>query len=166
MRERLTARILLLDPSSRVLLMRGRLSDAPEEPYFWFTVGGGLDPGETVMEAAAREVAEETGLADVELGPIVWLREAIHPGLDGQGPWHFKESFVVARCPGGEPSREGWQAMERRLVDDIRWWSLAEIKASEEMIYPEGLGEHLADIIAGRYPAEPKIITLPGNLRP
>ena len=61
MRERLTARVLLFDPRGRLLLVRGRATPAAELS-FWFTVGGGVEPGETLEAGALREVAEETGI--------------------------------------------------------------------------------------------------------
>jgi 8-oxo-dGTP pyrophosphatase MutT (NUDIX family) len=67
------ARVLLLDPLGRVLLLR------VERPYglpyaAWLTPGGGLEPGESHEEAALRELREETGISGVELGPWVWER--------------------------------------------------------------------------------------------
>ena len=152
--ERLTARVILLDEQDRILLMKGRFPNDRTGSGAWFTVGGGAAPGESILEAAAREVREETGLA-VELGPIVWRREGI--GRDHTGEkLLFRESYVVARCAGGEPSRESWEAHEHDLVDDIRWWTLDELAACEEAVYPEGLASLLPDIIAGDYPAEPR----------
>ena len=157
MRERLTARVLLFDPEGRILLMKGRLPSGPNAPAAWFTVGGGAEPDESVLEAAAREVREETGFTDAELGPVVWLRE---------GPLHlasgelvlFKEHYIVARCAGGEPSREGWDDVERALVDDIRWWALDDLRACPEDVYPIGLTDLLPDILAGSYPTTPRQI--------
>ena len=45
MRERLTARVVMLDPKDRVLLMQGRLPGRPDGPAFWFTIGGGVEDG-------------------------------------------------------------------------------------------------------------------------
>ena len=44
---------------------------------FWFTVGGKIESGETIIQAAIRELYEETGLEhkDVEFGPVVWFGE-------------------------------------------------------------------------------------------
>nr|WP_257019031.1 NUDIX domain-containing protein [Streptomyces sp. TLI_235] len=68
--RRRAARVLLLDRDDRVLLLRG-LDPAVPETIWWITPGGGLEPGESVREAALRELAEELGSADVELGPVV-----------------------------------------------------------------------------------------------
>ena len=59
---RLAARVLLLDEGSRILLFRGGDPAAPERGTWWFTPGGGLEPGETRHQGAARELFEETGL--------------------------------------------------------------------------------------------------------
>lgn len=159
MRERITVRVLLFDPNGRVLLMKGRLPSRPDGPGAWFTVGGGADPGESLEACARREIAEETGFVEIELGPAVWRREASGALVDGE-PALFRETYFVARCAGGDPEREGWMDHERDLIDDICWWTLEEILASREPIYPERLRELLPGIAAGRYPAEPLEITV------
>lgn len=152
-----TARVLLLGPDDRILMMKGRLTAAPDAPAYWFTVGGGIEPGESLGEAALREIAEETGFLDTALGPIAATREAV-VDLGPGGLLRVQESYVVARCAGGEPSRDGWQDLERALVDDIRWWSLEEIAASAEVFFPPGLTDLLAEVLAGRPPCPPRVL--------
>lgn len=147
-----TARVLLLDARDRILLMRGRLPGRPDGPGAWFTVGGGVEPGETYLDAAVREIREETGIAAFELGPVVWLREG---PLDIPHPVIMVEQYIVARCEGAEPHRGGWQALEHELIDDIRWWTLAELGATADLVFPPGLADLLPEILAGAYPAEP-----------
>jgi len=166
MRERPTARVLLLDPESRILLMRGRLPSAPDGPSYWFTIGGGMEPGETAARAAAREVMEETGLTDFTLGPEVWYSEAMLQGEGGE-PLFFKEHFFVACTEGGPLSRAGWQDLEHRLVDELRWWSVDELRLTDAQVFPEGLAELMEDVLAGRFAQEPLVIrTLEGPVRP
>jgi 8-oxo-dGTP pyrophosphatase MutT (NUDIX family) len=146
LRERTTARVLLLDPAGRILLMKGRLPSDPSAQGAWFTIGGGVEPGETLMQAAAREIVEETGFTDAALGPVLWRGEQIL--LDRQQrPVRFLEHFILARCAGGEPSRAGWQALEREFVDDIRWWSHADLAKAAEPVFPRDLVTRLADIL-------------------
>jgi 8-oxo-dGTP diphosphatase len=151
-RERPTVRVVLLDPADRVLLMRGRLPGSAPGVGAWFTIGGGIEPGETPREAAVREIIEETGFQDVELGPVVWVRTGV---LRIPDPALFRESYFIARCPGGEPTRDGWDALERSLIDDIRWWSQAEIAGSAERIFPPGLSTLLPPLLTGTLPPEP-----------
>ena len=166
MRVRHTARVVLLDPEGRILLMKGRLPDSPDGPAFWYTVGGGLDEGESLMEAAAREVIEETGFTDVALGPAVWRDETVLRDIEGEERL-FRQVYVVGRTAGGAPSRAGWLDHEHRLTDDVRWWTLQELQLTDEMVYPEGLAELLPDVLAGRYAPEPLVIrTLDGPVRP
>lgn len=153
--ERPTARVLLLDPADRILLMKGRLPSAPDRPGVWFTVGGGVEAGETFLEAADREIREETGLIDFVLGPVVWVREGV---MLLPEPTLLKECYIVARCQGGDPVREGWTAIERELIDDIRWWTVAELGATADRVFPPGLAHRLPPLLGGCLPAEPEII--------
>jgi 8-oxo-dGTP pyrophosphatase MutT (NUDIX family) len=154
--ERPTARVLLLDRDDRILLLKGRLPGAPRRPAGgWFTVGGGLEPGESLVEAAAREIREETGISDAVLGPVVWLREGV---MNIPEPRLFRESYIVARCEGAEPVRDGWNALEHELIDDIRWWTLADLARTADPVFPPGLVQRLPPILAGRFPARPERI--------
>lgn len=58
--DRPAARVVCLDGAGRVLLMRWR--DTDTGIAFWEPPGGGVDAGETSLEAARRELSEETGL--------------------------------------------------------------------------------------------------------
>jgi 8-oxo-dGTP diphosphatase len=160
MRERLTARALLLDPAGRILLMKGRLPGRPDGPAFWYSVGGGVDDGETLAQAAAREIVEETGLTDAVLGPTVWRDEVILHDIDGEERL-FKQYYVVARTAGGDPSREGWLPHERQLTDDMRWWTLGELQLTDDTVFPAGMAVLLADVLAGRVAPEPLLICTP-----
>jgi len=147
-----SARVLLFDPRDRILLMKGRLPGAPANAGAWFTIGGGVEPGESFEAAAAREILEETGIADFQLGPVVWLREGV---MRLPKPTLIVERYVVARCEEAEPVRDGWNAVERQLIDDIRWWALQDLADTAEPVFPPGLASRLPPIAAGRFPAEP-----------
>jgi 8-oxo-dGTP pyrophosphatase MutT (NUDIX family) len=145
MRERPTARVLLFDSQRRILLMKGRLPGDPAAPGVWFTIGGGVEPGETLAEAAAREIFEETGFLDATLGPLAWFEEVVLS--DRVGPLLFKNHYLIARCAGGTPSREGWRTLEREFIDDMRWWRLHELAKCQEPIFPPDLTDKIAQAL-------------------
>jgi len=90
---------------------------------------------------------------------VIWTREAVSRLVTGETVI-FKESYIVARCSGGEPSRDGWESYEHDLIDDIRWWSLAEIATTDERIWPERFGELIGAAAAGDYPSDPLEISV------
>ena len=157
MNRRIAARLLLLSPAERLLLPRGEggpIAEAAES--FWFTVGGGLEPGESAADAARREIIEETGLTDAVLGPSVWYSEQI---LTFEGALTlFAETFFVAHARNEALDDAGWTELEREMIREWRWWSLEDIAASDEVIFPVGLADLLGAVIAGNYPAEPLVI--------
>lgn len=133
--------------------MHGRIPSRRTGRGAWFLIGGGVEPGETLERAAAREIVEETGFTDVALGPVVWRREG--ELLLREGPVWMDEHYFVARHTGGDPARHGWQPDEHDLIDDIRWWTLEELRATEERVFPPGLADLLAALLAEGAPAEP-----------
>jgi 8-oxo-dGTP pyrophosphatase MutT (NUDIX family) len=72
---RIGARVLLLDPADRVLLIHA-LGPTDPEHHWWELPGGGLDDGEDLQAAARREVAEESGIMLTTLGRELWVRES------------------------------------------------------------------------------------------
>jgi 8-oxo-dGTP pyrophosphatase MutT (NUDIX family) len=156
MRERLSVRVLLLSPEGRLLPFKYRNTgpNGAERPH-WTTVGGGRDEAETIEQTAAREAAEETGLAGIRLGPIVWY------GEDSQrSAWDvvLKEHFIVAFAPSETVDTVAWTDHERRQILDYRWWKSDEIRKSSEVIYPPGLADLLEPVLAGNYPPGPIIL--------
>ena len=86
----------MLDPDDRILLVR---FEFPSGRTFWATPGGGIEAGETPEDAIRRELAEETGLTDVEIGPVVWTRLHIVPFIGGRGTGSASSTTSSARSP-------------------------------------------------------------------
>ena len=143
MSTRPTARVLLVDPEGRLLLMR---FTGDTGVVFWAPCGGGVEPGESFEQAAVREVAEETGLADVALGPHVFDRTDDFTWRGRR--YRTVERWFLARVPAFAPSRAGWTAAERAEVDDLRWWTAAELAATADTLVPRDLAHRYAALLA------------------
>jgi len=143
---RVAARVLLVDGADRLLLLRGFDPADPAERY-WFTVGGGLDDGESFVDAAVRELFEETGLRfppEELVGPV--RREFTDIPFDGR--WYRQEQeFFVARVVSWEVVLDGLAAEEVACVDGYRWWSISDLEATAESYYPTDLVRLFRDIL-------------------
>lgn len=100
--------VAVLEDGALLVVKRGRGANEGK----WAVPGGKVDYGESLADAARREVKEETGL-DVELGPIVWTGEAIGPGEPPE--WHFVLVDFVAQVVGGSLNAAD-DATEARFV--------------------------------------------------
>jgi 8-oxo-dGTP pyrophosphatase MutT (NUDIX family) len=135
--------VLLVDASWQVLLLRGHDPARPDH-RFWFTVGGGLDAGETPAEGAVRELFEETGLrvAPEAVGEPVF-RDATEFPFDGRR-YRQQQDFFLLRVDSWEVDFAGLNEVERAYVDAHRWWSVGELRATTEQYYPPALPDLLS----------------------
>jgi 8-oxo-dGTP pyrophosphatase MutT (NUDIX family) len=144
--DRRAARVVLVDRADRTLLLRG---GDPARPHlhWWFTPGGGLNDGETTAQGAARELFEETGLRvePAELGEPVW-HQVTEYSYDNRR-YRQEQDFYLLRVPEWRIDTAGFDTDEKLIIDAHRWWSAAELDATDETVFPEDLADLLRRLI-------------------
>ena len=156
-----TARVVVLDPAGRVLLLGARLTGPdvpPGEVLFWYTPGGGVEDGETVRSAAVRELAEEIGLvADpAALEGPVWFRR--HVGAFGGVDIDSRETFFALRDVEHTVDASGRTELELLGDEPHRWWTVQEIAAADEAFAPADLADALAELLRGPHRGPPRFV--------
>jgi len=129
-RHRVCARVLPVNPQGEVLLLHGWDPAAPEEPY-WFSIGGAIDSGETLVDAAVREMREETGIViqPTELSEPIAQEDAEFDW----GVWRLVQdqtyfALALAHDPAAI-SFEGLEPIERTTIDAAAWWTPEALEA-------------------------------------
>ncbi|MFI5065101.1 MAG: NUDIX hydrolase [Streptosporangiales bacterium] len=142
---RRAGRVIVLDPDGRVLLMR--YDDPLPNGRHWTTPGGGLEDGEDYPAAAARELTEETGWTDVALLGEVHERSLTMEHAGRLVRQH--ERTFLART--GQPCRPLGDVARMHASDGIaawRWWTLAELESTTEVIWPAELASLIRSALA------------------
>jgi ADP-ribose pyrophosphatase YjhB (NUDIX family) len=122
---------------------------------YWITPGGGVRAGETLPQAAVRELAEETGyvLGQDQIGPVV---ASCAGQWEADGRTFFaSDSFFFVRVAGAAVDTSGHEELERRMLAGHRWWTLTELGRSREPVFPIGLAGLLGRLLTGDVPAMP-----------
>lgn len=148
---RRSGRAVVLDEAGRVLLLHGRIQEKPQR-FAWYLPGGQLEIGESFEEATVRELDEELGLVDVELGAWVWTRHGRRRRGDEMVPTVAR--FFLVRTRAFVPTTEGIGSSE--LDVDWRWWTVDELDQEPSAnLIPTRLAHLIRALIEGRIPASP-----------
>jgi 8-oxo-dGTP pyrophosphatase MutT (NUDIX family) len=151
LRIRDAARALVIDSDDRVLLVRFEFPTATR----WALPGGGLEPGESHVEALVRELSEEVGLTDPVVGPAIWHRLHIVPFLNGEFDGQ-RERIHLIRTDAFEPAPQlTWEQMNAEFVHELRWWTLDQIAASDAVFVPTSLHALLTALLRDGPPSDP-----------
>nr|WP_121252617.1 NUDIX hydrolase [Nocardioides ferulae] len=151
-RLRHTARALLLDADDRLLLARHDLTARHAGRVLWAPPGGGLEPGETPVDAVLRELVEEVGYeATAHEVRHVWHQVVVSPAYSASWDGAVHDYFLV-RCTAftalGSSTPE---QLDDEGITEFRWWTLPEMDAlaAPEVFAPRLLPQLLRELIAG-----------------
>lgn len=143
------ARTLLLDPRDRVRLVCHRAS---ADRRVWTAPGGGLEAGESFVDAARRELREELAV-DLDPGPWVWSRRVTFSfagvWLEQTERWFLTRTATAdghdtAPAPLGDPG-----------LESDRWWTLDELRRTDQVLAPSAIADRLAELLRDGPPPRP-----------
>jgi 8-oxo-dGTP pyrophosphatase MutT (NUDIX family) len=152
LRIRQAVRALLITPAHDILMVRFEFPTR----QVWALPGGGLDPGENHLTALRRELIEETGLHDPDIGPHIWTREHVIPFVDGTFDGQRDVVHLVHTERFDPEPAIGWEQMRAERVHEMRWWSLDEVTAGSDIGFaPASLPRMLRRLVDHGVPPSP-----------
>jgi 8-oxo-dGTP pyrophosphatase MutT (NUDIX family) len=152
---RASARVLVVGPDDTLLLLQFRSHGRNPGSLYWLTPGGGIGPGESVAEAAIRELREETGIRvpAAGLGPVV----AYSAGewTSGSTVFDAHDSYFLVRTAATTVDTSAQEDLERSLITGHRWWALDDLDRTADRIVPPNAGGLVRALLADGPPAAP-----------
>ena len=141
---RKSSRLIIVDKKGRLLLF---LYQDEHQGPFWATAGGELKEGESYLEAAKRELYEETGLR-LKIDVLLKERDEIYP-VARSSPARWLEKYYLVSCPeNSEIYAAQWTDEEKSTIQEWKWWSFDEmVEEGGDSFKPNWLADLLHSVI-------------------
>ncbi|MFT3970897.1 MAG: NUDIX domain-containing protein [Micropruina sp.] len=142
-RSRRAVRVIVTD-GSHVLMLRDSDPGVPGL-HWWITPGGGVDPGETALQTAVRELAEETGLGvdpGTLRGPL--MRRFVIHGYSDQVLGQAELFYLLRVAEQFEPDTSGFTEDEKVTIAAWDWLPLDGLTGLSEEVWPVTIGDLVA----------------------
>ena len=152
MNLRKAVRGIILDGDENILLIRMRADPMKGEQKhlteFWLAPGGKIEEGESDEEALRREIKEETGFEDVHIERFLFVHERLNTRHGF--PLRLFNRYYLVRSQETEVHPKGLEEYEKDIVLGYKWWSLDELSATQETVFPPNLVQKIGDCITWR----------------
>jgi hypothetical protein len=130
-----------------VLLLHGFDPARPDDPY-WFTIGGGAEPGVSLAQPPRVSYSKRPGQRGCRRARRTGLARGDRLYYDGTS-YRQEQDFFELRIGSAVVMTDGLDDEEAAVIDGHRWWTVAELEATTEMFYPPDLPGLLREL-AGR----------------
>lgn len=157
MLTRKSSRAIVLNKQNQIFLFRYTFDFFAEGESIWITPGGALDEGESFEEALKRELFEEMGIELTEQASFVLYRTPLYELKNGEKV-RSEERFYLVHLDETEFSYVNWTESENKRMTAGKWWSVEEIKQSEEKFFSDDIVRILERFFRGDIPKEPEEI--------
>ncbi len=154
MQVRKSSRAIVLNKENQIFLFKYYFDYLADDNAIWITPGGGLEDGESFEDALKRELFEELGVTITGNCPEVYYRNPVYTLKNGDQVQSVEKFFLV-NVSEEVFSSEHWTENEKKQMSAGKWWSVAEIKQSEEEFFSKDIVRIMQELISRNYSAEP-----------
>lgn len=114
-------------PVYGVIVRKGSVLVRPQHGDGYDFPGGGIETGETIEQAFAREVKEETGLT-VDMGGILYAGNEFYWSIPGKKGFNNILLYYRGENPRGEISMDGFDENEKQYAKKALWLPLSKLE--------------------------------------
>jgi len=120
---RIRVAAIILNKKNEILLVNHRKN----KKSYWLFPGGGVEYGETFVEALKRELKEELSLDKVSVGELIFLNDTIYP----DGHRHIINLYFKVKVG----SKKGFKTNPDMVLKDARFMTMKDFR--KMLFYPD-----------------------------